>query len=97
MANMDVSATAGMAHAGDAKVTASGMRVPLSHAESNTEYTVLKISGKDETKKHLSDLGFVEGERIFVTSSLGGNIIVTVKDVKVALGEELAKRVTVTC
>lgn len=97
MSNMEMSAEFGMVKSSEAKVSASGLRIPLNRAEKNTEYTVLKISGQDETKKHLSDLGFVEGEKVQVTSSLGGNIIVTVKGVKVALGEDLAKRVTVTC
>ena len=96
MSNMEMRVDIGMMQTAGANFNLSGQRMPLSRAEKNKVYTVVKISGKYDTKKHLSDLGFVEGEQLQVTSVLGGNIIVTVKGVKVALGEELAKRVTVS-
>ncbi|MDO4281573.1 MAG: FeoA family protein [Peptococcaceae bacterium] len=97
MSNMELNADGMVGQATNAQVKMQGMRIPLNRAEKNTEYTVEKVSGKDETKKHLNDLGFVTGEKIMVTSALDGNIIVTVKGVKIAVGEDLAKRVTVIC
>ena len=82
-------------HANESKVKMQGMRLPLNRAEANTEYVVEKVSGKDETKKHLADLGFVTGEKVKVSSARNGNIIVTVKGVKIAVGDDLAKRITV--
>lgn len=72
-----------------------GIRLPLNRTEDNAEYVVEKVSGKDETKKHLADLGFVASEKVKVASARNGNIIVTVKGVKMAIGDDLAKRITV--
>lgn len=72
-----------------------GIRMPLNRVEVNNEYMVEKVSGKDETKKHLADLGFVAGEKVKVSSARHGNIIVTVKGVKIAISDDLAKRITV--
>ncbi len=96
MSNMQMGMGLTMGHCvNDSVVTMQGMRMPLNRAEANTDYVVEKVSGKDETKKHLCDLGFVEGEKVRVSSARNGNIIVTVKGVKIAVGEELAKRITV--
>lgn len=76
--------------------TVGGLRLPLNKAEKNELYTVVKVSGKDETKKHLSNLGFVEGTQVRVISELNGSIIVDVKGTKLAIGEDLSKRVMVT-
>lgn len=72
-----------------------GIRMPLNRVEVNNEYMVEKVSGKDETKKHLADLGFVAGEKVKVSSARHGNIIVTVKGIKIAISDDLAKRITV--
>ena len=96
MSNMEMGI--GMAlshHANESKVKMQGMRLPLNRAEANTEYVVEKVSGKDETNKHLADLGFVTGEKVKVSSARNGHIIVTVKGVKIAVGDDLAKRITV--
>ena len=92
MSNMEMGI--GMAlshHANESKVKMQGMRLPLNRAEANTEYVVEKVSGKDETKKHLADLGFVTGEKVKVSSARNGNM----KGVKIAVGDDLAKRITV--
>lgn len=73
----------------------TGMRMPLNRVATNGEYIVEKVSGKDDTKKHLCDLGFVAGEVVKVSGARAGNMIVTVKGVKIAIGEDLAKRITV--
>lgn len=81
--------------ANDTGLVMQGMRMPLNRVEANAEYVVEKVSGKDETKKHLADLGFVAGETVKVSSARNGNIIVTVKGVKIAVSDDLAKRITV--
>ena len=79
----------------DGGLMMQGLRLPLNRTEANAEDVVEKVSGKDETKKHLADLGFVAGEKVKVTSARNGNIIVNVKGVKIAIGDDLAKRITV--
>lgn len=96
MSNMQMGIGMTMGHRmNDVGVMMQGMRLPLNRTEANAEYVVEKVSGKAETKKHLADLGFVAGEKVKVSSARNGNIIVTVKGVKIAVGDELAKRITV--
>lgn len=69
--------------------------MPLTMAPSGQASTVKKISGKDETRRFLASLGFVEGGEVTVVSELGGNLIVSVKDARVALSKSLAGRILV--
>ena len=55
----------------------------------------MKINGRPEVKKHLEDMGFVAGSIIRVVSSVNGNLIVSVKDTKVALDKDLAMRIMI--
>ena len=59
------------------------------------ETTVKSIRGKDQTRKFLQNLGFVEGAKVTVVSSLAGNVIVNVKDARVAISEQMASRIMV--
>ena len=59
--------------------------MPLSMAKEGEENTVKKIGGKEETKRFLENLGFVVGGTVTVISQIGGNIIVNVKDSRVAI------------
>jgi len=69
--------------------------MPLIYAEKGEPQVIKKISGSPEVKKHLEDLGFnVDGETS-VISSLGDNLIVKVKESRVALSEELARKIYV--
>ena len=52
-----------------------------------------RITGKDEVRRFLASLGFVEGEPVTVVSSMGGNMIIHVKDTRVALDRALASRI----
>ena len=79
----------------DANTTGGGQRLPLARASKGETYKVVKISGKDETKKHLSDLGFVLNSEVTVVNEVQGNLICEVKGVRVALSHELAQRITV--
>ena len=69
--------------------------MPLSMAPSGSENTVKKITGKDETRRFLETLGFVEGGRVTVVSEMGGNLIVNVKDARIALSKSMARRIMV--
>ncbi|MBQ5970319.1 MAG: ferrous iron transport protein A [Clostridia bacterium] len=68
---------------------------PLALAPVGEENIVKKLGGSPEVKKHLSDLGFAVGGRVTVVTALGGNVIVNVKDARVALSEELARKIMV--
>ena len=69
--------------------------MPLTMARSGEEAAILKITGKDEIRQHLAELGFVVGETVTVVSQLGGNLIVQVKDSRVALDKTMANRIQV--
>ena len=69
--------------------------MPLSMAVPGAETTVRKISGRDETRRFLASLGFVEGGSVTVSSELGGNLIVNVKNTRVALSKSMANRIFV--
>ena len=69
--------------------------MPLTLAPAGLESTVKKIKGKDEIRRHLESLGFVEGGSVTVISQSGGNLIVNVKDARVAVSKEMASRIWV--
>lgn len=69
--------------------------MPLSLATIGEENIIRKIGGSPEVKKHLEDLGFVVGGSATVVSSLGGNVIVRVKESRVAINDELARRIMI--
>ena len=69
--------------------------MPLSMAVPGAETTVRKISGRDESRRFLASLGFVEGGSVTVISELGGNLIVNVKNTRVALSKSMANRIFV--
>lgn len=69
--------------------------MPLSLADVGEENTIKKIGGKPEVKKHLENLGFVVGGTVKVISTLGGNVIVNVKEARVAISEEMARKIMV--
>ena len=69
--------------------------MPLCFCNVGEENTIRKIGGSPEVKKHLEDLGFVVGGAVTVVASLGGNIIVKVKEARVAISEEMARKIMV--
>lgn len=69
--------------------------MPLLFADTGEENVIKKIGGLPEVKKHLSDLGFVVGGSVTVVSSMAGNLIVNVKDTRVALAKEMAQKIFV--
>ena len=71
------------------------MSMPLTMAQSGTVNTVKKITGKDEVRRFLASLGFVEGGKVTVVSEMGGNLIVNIKDARIALSKSMAGRIMV--
>ena len=69
--------------------------LPLTLANIGEEYMIHKVSGNPETRKHLEDLGFVAGGPVTVVSALGGNIIVKVKESRIAISEEMARKIMI--
>ena len=69
--------------------------MPLSLANIGEENLILKVGGNPEVKKHLEDLGFVAGGTATLISSLGGNVIVKVKEARIAISEEMAKKIMI--
>lgn len=70
--------------------------IPLSFANKGEVNRVVRIGGKDEVRRHLSNLGLVEGSEVVVVSELAGNLIISVKDSRVAIGKDMATRIVVT-
>lgn len=69
--------------------------MPLNLAEKNQAQIIKKIGGSPEVKQHLADLGFNVGGAVSVVSAFGGNIIVKVKESRIAVSEELARKIMV--
>ncbi|HAG57459.1 MAG TPA: ferrous iron transport protein A [Ruminococcaceae bacterium] len=69
--------------------------MPLTMAASGEINTVKRIQGKDETKRFLESLGFVEGGEVQVISEISGNLIVNVKDARIALSKGMANRIMI--
>lgn len=69
--------------------------MPLTMTKTGETATIRKITGKDEVRQHLAELGFVVGTDITVVNEMGGNLIVQVKDSRVALDSTMANRIMV--
>ncbi|MEE3411172.1 MAG: FeoA family protein [Treponema sp.] len=69
--------------------------IPLVYATAGVEQVIKKIGGNDEAKRHLENLGFTVGGTVTIVNSLAGNVIVKVKESRIAINEEMARRVMV--
>ena len=69
--------------------------MPLSLANIGEVNTIKKIGGSPEVKKHLENLGFVVGGNVTVITTLAGNVIVNVKEARVAISEEMARKIMI--
>ena len=69
--------------------------LPLTMASQGEPMTIKKIGGKQETKKFLETLGFVVCGTVTVVSEINGNMIVNVKDSRVAIGKDMANKIMV--
>lgn len=69
--------------------------MPLTFANVGEENMIKKIGGKPETRQFLENLGFVAGGMVTVVSTIGGNVIVKVKESRVAVSKEMASKIMV--
>nr|WP_325217624.1 FeoA family protein [uncultured Oscillibacter sp.] len=69
--------------------------MPLSMAKTGETVTIRKITGKDEVRQHLAELGFVVDAAVTVVNEIAGNLILQVKDSRVALDRGLANRIMI--
>ncbi|MBO7426854.1 MAG: ferrous iron transport protein A [Clostridia bacterium] len=69
--------------------------MPLCFANIGEENIIKKVGGSPELKKHLEDLGFVAGGSVVVVNTLQGNVIVNVKESRVAISEEMARKIMI--
>ena len=66
--------------------------IPLTMADCGQDAAILKITGRDEQRRHLAELGFVVGGTVTVVNEVAGSLIVQVKDSRVALDKAMANR-----
>ena len=69
--------------------------MPLNLANVGESNIIKKIGGKPEVKKHLENLGFVVGGNVSIVNTLGGNVIVNVKETRVAISKEMAQKILI--
>ena len=69
--------------------------MPLSMVKQGEANVIRKVGGKEETRRFLENLGFVAGGLVTVVSEIGGNMIVNVKDSRVAIGRDMANKIMV--
>jgi len=69
--------------------------MPLGLANTGDVNIIKKISGRDEVRQHLAELGFVVGTEVRIVSRLGGNLILSVRDSRIALDQSMAMRIMV--
>ena len=69
--------------------------MPLTMCDDGKVVTIQKVTGTDEIRQHMATLGFVAGEEISIVNKNGGNLIVNVKDSRIALDKSLANRILI--
>ncbi len=69
--------------------------MPLILADAGEEAVIKRVGGSPEMKKHLEDLGFVAGGTVTVMNTIGGNLIVKIKESRVAISREMAGKITI--
>ena len=69
--------------------------MPLAMAQVGDVNIIKRISGRDEVRQHLAELGFVVGEEVQIVSEIGGNLILAIKGARIALDKTMAMRIMV--
>lgn len=69
--------------------------MPLSMVNAGEPSVVRKVGGEEETRRFLENLGFVNGARVTIVSAANGNMIINVKDSRVAIGKDMANKIMV--
>ena len=67
--------------------------MPLTMMQTGEVHKIRKVGGSDDTKRFLSNLGFVVGAEVTVLSAIGGNMIVNIKDSRVAINQDMARHI----
>ncbi|MEL7622861.1 MAG: FeoA family protein [Clostridiales bacterium] len=70
--------------------------MPLTMAKTGESVTIRKITGKDEIRRHLAELGFVVDSTVTVVNEMGGSLIMQVKDSRIALDKTMANRIMIS-
>jgi ferrous iron transport protein A len=69
--------------------------MPLSMAKNGEENSIKKVGGKEETRQFLANLGFVPGSHITIINEISGNVIVSIKESRVAISREMASKIMI--
>ena len=69
--------------------------MPLTYAAVGEENIIKRVGGKPDVKKHLENLGFIVGGTVTVITSIGGNVIVNVKETRIAISMEMAQKIMI--
>ena len=69
--------------------------MPLTFAKAGQTSRIVKITGKDEVRQHLANLGFVSGEQVTVITEMAGSLILKIKDSRIALDKSMANRIMI--
>ena len=69
--------------------------MPLTWAEVGEENIIKKIGGRQEVRSHLENLGFIAGGAVTVINTIGGNVIVNVKESRIAISKEMAQKIMI--
>ncbi|POP34017.1 ferrous iron transport protein A [Lactonifactor longoviformis] len=69
--------------------------MPLTMVKAGEPNIIRKVGGKEETRRFLENLGFITGSTVTVVSEIGGNMIVNVKESRVAIGKDMANKIMV--
>lgn len=69
--------------------------MPLTMLSNGESSRICRVGGNEETKRFLENLGFVSGTEVTVISTIGGNVIVNIKDSRVAINEDMARHIMV--
>ena len=81
--------------AGRANPAPIGGVIPLAMADAGTEMQVIGVKGEGDTKRFLETLGFTKGSEVSVVNRMGGNVIVRVKESRVAISKEMASKIMI--
>ena len=69
--------------------------MPLSMAKAGEENSIKKVGGKEETRQFLANLGFIPGSHVTIITAINGNVIVSIKESRVAISREMASKIMV--
>ena len=69
--------------------------MPITFADAGDEHIIQRVTGRPEVKKHLEDMGFVAGSPVTVINTVGGNVIIKVKECRVAISQEMAQKIMI--